>query len=254
VKRILARNVDVDERDEYGGTALHAAMFQENLEVAQLLIEAGFDVNAQGTSNGYTPLHDAVWSNNIEAAKLLLLHGARLDIKGKDGTTPLQKALNEGKKEIATMLETASRKSPRQYDAAARAQYSHNDVAAFVYSWFAGFDHQTDINHFTRHLNAEQVSMHFPDFPINSIADFTRWYDDVRNNIQWNSHGISNLKISGTEKEGFKVALDVRWKARTYDGDLYDVPVHQDWTVQIDPARTFIITGHKATLINQGKK
>jgi len=100
VRKILKNKVNPDERDSFGGTALHAAMFQKNTEVITLLINYGFDVNAQGLSNGYTPLHDAVWANNLEAVKILFKYGARTDIGGKDGLTPYEKALKENKKEI----------------------------------------------------------------------------------------------------------------------------------------------------------
>jgi uncharacterized protein len=96
VKRLLAKQpLDVDERDSYGGTALHAAMFQDNTQIVELLLANKFDANAVGPRNGYTPLHDAVWANNPAAAELLLKHGARTDIKGKDGLTPFMKAKQE---------------------------------------------------------------------------------------------------------------------------------------------------------------
>ena len=101
VNKILKNKVNPDERDSFGGTALHAAMFQKKTEIITLLITHGFDVNAQGLSNGYTPLHDAVWANNLDAVKILIKHGARTDIRGKDGLTPYEKALKEDKKEIA---------------------------------------------------------------------------------------------------------------------------------------------------------
>ncbi|MBF0527980.1 MAG: ankyrin repeat domain-containing protein [Deltaproteobacteria bacterium] len=104
VKKILEDKVNPDERDSFGGTALHAAMFQKNTEIITLLIDHGFDVNAQGLSNGYTPLHDAVWADNLEAVKILLKHGARTDIKGKDNLTPYEKAVKDKKKEIAEYL------------------------------------------------------------------------------------------------------------------------------------------------------
>lgn len=98
VKQLLAKKpLDVDERDSSGGTALHAAMFQDNLQIVELLLANQFDPNAVGPRNGYTPLHDAVWANNAKAAELLLKHGARADIKGKDGLTPPMKAERENK-------------------------------------------------------------------------------------------------------------------------------------------------------------
>ncbi|MDN3685081.1 ankyrin repeat domain-containing protein [Vibrio sinaloensis] len=79
-------------------------MFQDNIQIVQLLIDAGYDVNAVGPRNGYTPLHDAVWANNLPALKLLIEHGGDLSIKGLDGNTPLDKAKSEGKQEIVAYL------------------------------------------------------------------------------------------------------------------------------------------------------
>ncbi|RQW21595.1 ankyrin repeat domain-containing protein [Rhodobacteraceae bacterium CH30] len=106
---LTQKGIDVNARDSFGGTALHAAMFQKNIKVVELLLNAGFDVNAVGPRNGYTPLHDAVWANNVPAAQLLLAKGARTDIKGKDGMTPYEKAVKEGKTEIARVLQGARR-------------------------------------------------------------------------------------------------------------------------------------------------
>ncbi len=108
VRKILKNNINPDERDSFGGTALHAAMFQKKTEIIMLLITHGFDVNAQGIANGYTPLHDAVWANNLAAVKILIKHGATTDIRGKDGLTAYEKALQEGKKEIAEYLKSKS--------------------------------------------------------------------------------------------------------------------------------------------------
>lgn len=90
----------------YNGTALHAAMFQDNMRIVELLIEAGYDVNAVGPRNGYTPLHDAVWANNLPALKILVANGGDITIKGKDGNTPLEKAFAEDKPEIVAYLQS----------------------------------------------------------------------------------------------------------------------------------------------------
>ncbi len=106
VQELLRKGVNPDERDSYGGTALHAAMFQKNMEIVKLLLEHHFDINAVGPQNGYTPLHDAVWANNIEAVILLLDRKAKTNIKGKDGLTPFAKAQKEGKSDIVKLFES----------------------------------------------------------------------------------------------------------------------------------------------------
>ncbi|MDR3260087.1 MAG: ankyrin repeat domain-containing protein [Fusobacteriaceae bacterium] len=104
IREILKTNPDRNARDSFGGAALHDAMFQKNMEIVLLLIENGYDINAVGPANGYTPLHDAVMTNNIAAVKLLIRYGANRNIKGKDGLTPLEKAIKENKGELVKLL------------------------------------------------------------------------------------------------------------------------------------------------------
>jgi hypothetical protein len=135
------------------------------------------------------------------------------------------------------------------YDKNAKTMYSENDVKAFVYNWFAGFDHQAPIATFKKHLDPKNVDMLFPDFPIKNISDFERWYNGVIANIEWNSHAISNLYVTGSETEGFLVSLNINWKAKTYKGENYDVNIHQEWTVTVDKKKNFIITKHRTSVI-----
>ncbi len=135
----------------------------------------------------------------------------------------------------------------KRYDHNAKTLYNENDVKAFVHNWFAGFDHQRDVEFFTKHLYPENVDMYFPDFgPIKNFSDFKKWYQGVIDNIQWNFHETSNLKVSGDEAKGFSVSLDINWKAKKYKGETLDKKVHQDWKVKVDKDRNFIIEKHCA--------
>ena len=100
LRLILETNPDKDVRDSMGATALHVAVFQNNLEVLRLLLDYGFDINAQVPSNGYTPLHYCVWINNLNAARLLLAYHADRNIRDRDGLTPMEKATKEAKREM----------------------------------------------------------------------------------------------------------------------------------------------------------
>ena len=112
------------------------------------------------------------------------------------------------------------------YDSDARKQLSQNDIASFVYLWFAGFDHQRESGFFLQRI-AEPVDMHYPDFPVKSYDDFLRWYKGVTDNITWNAHDIQNLSITGNQNDGWQVSYDVNWKATAKNGDKYDMRVHQ---------------------------
>jgi ankyrin repeat protein len=75
----------VNAGDEYGFTALHNAMAEEQKETISYIIEKGANVNAQN-DDGIAPLHIAC---TIENAKLLIEAGADINLKDNNGNTPL---------------------------------------------------------------------------------------------------------------------------------------------------------------------
>ncbi|WP_430814774.1 ankyrin repeat domain-containing protein [Carboxylicivirga sp. RSCT41] len=136
------------------------------------------------------------------------------------------------------------KQSSAQYDQRAAEEYSANDVQAFLYSWFAGFDHQREVDFFLKHI-AEPVDMHFPDFPVRSKEDFRRWYKNVEDIISWNSHAIRNLQVTGNETDGWHASYDVEWKARDKNNKSIAMLIHQE--VQLMRQGDILqITQHKA--------
>jgi len=104
VREILDAGADKNVRNAFGDTALHVAVYQDNLMIVKLLLDYGFDPDARATRNGNTPLHNAVAVNNIGAVRLLLQYGANKNIKALNGLTPLERARKEEKREIITLL------------------------------------------------------------------------------------------------------------------------------------------------------
>ncbi len=75
--------------------ALWEACYRNCYKVARYLIERGADVNSSYVG-GYvaeTPFHALVNSRNLELAQLMLHHGLDLDMRSHDGQTPLQIAI-----------------------------------------------------------------------------------------------------------------------------------------------------------------
>lgn len=73
--------------------SLHDAIKTGKVEVVRDLLSKGLDINAK--ERGYTPLYTAVAFNcSQDVLKLLIDHGADLNIKDKQGWTPLQHILN----------------------------------------------------------------------------------------------------------------------------------------------------------------
>ena len=73
------------------------------LEVARLLLEAGADVNSQGT-HGAAALHFACMNSNVKVAELLLEHGADQRLRGKSGDAKGFAARAVRKEEVLALL------------------------------------------------------------------------------------------------------------------------------------------------------
>uniref|UniRef100_A0A673BRE6 Ankyrin 1, erythrocytic a n=1 Tax=Sphaeramia orbicularis TaxID=375764 RepID=A0A673BRE6_9TELE len=86
-----------------GFTPLHIAAHYENLNVAQLLLNRGANVNFT-PKNGITPLHIASRRGNVIMVRLLLDRGAQIDAKTKDELTPLHCAARNGHVRIIEIL------------------------------------------------------------------------------------------------------------------------------------------------------
>jgi hypothetical protein len=69
-------------------TPLHAAAHLGHLEIAELLLRHGADVNARG-DGGDTPLHEAANNGHVEVVELLLKHGADIEAEDASKAKPL---------------------------------------------------------------------------------------------------------------------------------------------------------------------
>lgn len=75
----------VNSADKWGFTALHCVAGEEHYHVVTFLVDRGADVNAQN-DEGIAPLHLAGWP---EMVGLLVSYGAKINIRDKNGRTPL---------------------------------------------------------------------------------------------------------------------------------------------------------------------
>ncbi|MGA5165739.1 MULTISPECIES: ankyrin repeat domain-containing protein [Streptomyces] len=95
VALLLAAGADVNAVEPtFGAVPLHKAVYNGHADItAQLVARPGIDLDFQGATNGYTPLHDALWHGYEECVRILVGAGARLDLVGHDGKTPLDLAV-----------------------------------------------------------------------------------------------------------------------------------------------------------------
>ena len=106
VKSHLQNGADINQLGPswYEGTALHLAVRDGHLDIAQLLIEQGAAVDVRG-NNDYTPLHNAAWNGNLEMVKLLLNAGADINVTNYAGITPLVCAFRNDQVEVVQFIE-----------------------------------------------------------------------------------------------------------------------------------------------------
>ena len=105
--QLLHRNNSlVEPRGSFENTPLHSAAFYEDLEIVQVLLEYGVDVNTKNIY-GCTPLDFASLGgrhNEHRVAQLLIEHGADPDTRDVEGFTPLHRASSSGRVEIVCLL------------------------------------------------------------------------------------------------------------------------------------------------------
>ncbi|KAL6591921.1 ankyrin repeat-containing domain protein [Neocallimastix sp. 'constans'] len=81
-KFLIESGANIDIKDFYGDTALISTTYFRHIEVLKLLIKANANVNARN-HRGVTALSFAVVYNNFEMANILIDAGARVDSRKK---------------------------------------------------------------------------------------------------------------------------------------------------------------------------
>jgi cytohesin len=100
---LLEHGADVEARDNKDRTPLHWAAKRGRVEVVRVLLEHGADAKDQDDRRR-TPLHRASQRGHVEVAKVLLENGGDPLAQDKKGRTPLHWASKRGHVEIARVL------------------------------------------------------------------------------------------------------------------------------------------------------
>jgi ankyrin repeat protein len=105
LRAYLARGQDVDALSPDGFTPLGLAVFFRQVDAARLLIDAGANVNAKARNSiGTAPIHAAVARGHLELLQLLLLRGADVNLTQQHWLRPLHEAAASGSLPVVGML------------------------------------------------------------------------------------------------------------------------------------------------------
>ena len=96
VRGLLERGADVQTARPDGMTALHWAAMRSDVEMAEMLLYAGANIEATTRIGQHTPLHVAGRSGQAEVVQALLEAGADPHAASSSGATPLHLAAQAG--------------------------------------------------------------------------------------------------------------------------------------------------------------
>jgi len=97
-------NKYLNTRNHFGKTALMLAALQNNIEIMDLLIKSGADINAEGGDYNKTALIYAAEEGKVAAVEFLIRNGAFLYHKDDNYKTALDYAAENGHTEIVKLL------------------------------------------------------------------------------------------------------------------------------------------------------
>lgn len=99
----IARDSDVNGKEEDGTTPLHIAVENGNLEMIQLLLDAGAKINARNNERE-TPLMKIDEDASAELVRLLVRYGAKINRIANNGDTALTRAAGAATAEVTKEL------------------------------------------------------------------------------------------------------------------------------------------------------
>lgn len=105
VKLLLSRGADVNKVDDHGSSSLIAASINGQAPVVEWLLKNGADINHFEDPYWHrNPLLCACYYNQLDVVSILIEKGADLNVKNKEGESPLGIAISQRNYNLVTLL------------------------------------------------------------------------------------------------------------------------------------------------------
>ncbi|MEP0265149.1 ankyrin repeat domain-containing protein [Dokdonia sp.] len=105
LKLELEKGIDVNQKDEFGNTALHIACDEGYINIVKLLLKYPVNINTKGLHD-YTPLLYAISNRNTDLVVLLLKHKANINCQDDEGNSAIMTAVMRYRKGDTSVIET----------------------------------------------------------------------------------------------------------------------------------------------------
>lgn len=103
LKKIIFKKISLNHTNNLGQNALHIAVENNNISIAEILLENEININAQTTDDHLTPLIIATIHNNIQMCELLIKYNPIFDSQDIYGNSILSHAIMNKSKQIINL-------------------------------------------------------------------------------------------------------------------------------------------------------
>lgn len=101
---------------------------------------------------------------------------------------------------------------------------NHNDLRAFVHTWFAAFDHRGPADFFLAHLDDADMTFNLDGEALaTDHGSFRAWYADALEHIPWDFHDVLHIAVTGTHDTGWTAEFFFR-----HVGEWREVALSED--------------------------
>ncbi|NXU56756.1 ANKR6 protein, partial [Turnix velox] len=158
VQVLLKAGCDLDIQDDGEQTALHRAAVVGNTDVIAALIQDGCALDRQD-KDGNTALHEACWHGFSQSAKVLVKAGANVLAKNKAGNTPLHLACQNSHSQSTRVLLLGGSRADLKNNAGdtclhVAARYNHLSIIRVLLSAFCSVHEKNQAGDTALHVAA----------------------------------------------------------------------------------------------------